>query len=54
MYEMETGKKCRQLWVAHFNKVTLKFEKIPIMYLKNEAKKLLKLHEYNTKLNQVA
>ena len=50
MYEMESGKKCRQLWAAHFNKETLKFQKIPLFYMKNEAKKLLKLHEYQTQL----
>lgn len=54
MYEMESGKKCRHLWAAHFNKETLKFQKIPIMYMKHEAKKLLKLHEYQTKLNQAS
>lgn len=51
MYEMETGKKCRELWVAHFDKKTLKFKKIPIIYLKNEAMKILKLHKYQTQLN---
>lgn len=51
MYEMETGKKCRQLYAVHFNKETRKFSKIQLMYMRHEAEKLLKLHKYNTELN---
>ena len=51
MYEMETGKKCRQLYAVHFNKETRKFSKIQLMYMRHEAEKLLKLHKYSTELN---
>lgn len=47
MYELETGKKCRQIWVGYWDKTIEKFQKIPIMYLKHEARKLLELHKYN-------
>jgi len=46
MCEMETGMKCRQIWVGYWDKVNEVFEKIPIMYLKSEAKKLLEMHKY--------
>jgi len=48
MYEMETGKKCRQIWIGYWDKTKETFEKIQIMYMKHEAKKLLELHKYNT------
>jgi len=48
MYEMETAKKCRQIWVGYWDKTKETFEKIQIMYLKHEARKLLELHKYNT------
>ena len=48
MYEMETGKKCRQIWVGYWDKISMTFQKIQIMYLKHEARKLLELHKYNT------
>jgi hypothetical protein len=48
MYEMETGKKCRQIWVGYWDKTKETFERIQIMYLKHEARKLLELHKYNT------
>lgn len=48
MYEMETGKKCRQIWIGYWDKTKENFEKIQIMYMKHEAKKLLELHKYNT------
>lgn len=51
MYEMETGKKCRQIWVGYFDKKTCTFSKINLMYMKHEAEKLLKLHKYNLELN---
>ena len=51
LYEMETGKKCRQLYALYFNKETCSFSKINLMYMKNEAEKLIKLHKYNTELN---
>lgn len=47
MYEMETGKKCRQIWIGFWDKNTHKFTRIPIIYLKNEAKKFLEYHKYN-------
>jgi hypothetical protein len=52
MYEMETGKKCRKIWVGYWNKETLKLSYIPIMYLKTEAQKLLDLHKYKVKLEK--
>jgi hypothetical protein len=48
MYEMETGRKCRQIWIGYWDKTIETFQKIQIMYLKHEAKKLLELHKYNT------
>lgn len=48
MYEMETGKRCRQIWIGYWDKTIETFERIPIMYLKHEAKKLMELHKYNT------
>jgi hypothetical protein len=45
---METGKKCRQIWVGYWDKTIETFQKIQIMYLKHEARKLLELHKYNT------
>ncbi len=47
MYSLETGKKCRHIWVGYWDKISETFSKIPIMYLKHEAKKLLELHKYN-------
>jgi len=47
MYEMETGKKCRQIWIGYWDRETLSFSKIPVMYMKNDAKKLLEFHKYN-------
>lgn len=51
MYEMETKKKCRHIWIGYWDKEVETFTKIPIMYLKHEAKKLMELHKYNTKFN---
>lgn len=48
MYEMETGKKCRQIWISYWDKKKEVFNKIPIMYVKHEAMKLLELHKYNS------
>lgn len=48
MYEMETGKKCRQIWVGYWDKTIETFQRIQIMYLKNEARKLMELHRYKT------
>jgi hypothetical protein len=47
MYEMETKRKCRQIWIGYWDKIKESFQKIPVMYLKNEAKKLMELHRYN-------
>lgn len=46
MYEMETGKKCRQIWIGYWDKDKETMSRIPIMYLKTEAKKLLDYHKY--------
>lgn len=45
LYSMETGKRCRQIWISYWNKEYESWEKIPIMYLKHEALKLLELHK---------
>lgn len=42
MYEMETGKKCQCIWIGHWDKETETWSKIPVMYMKHEAMKLLK------------
>lgn len=47
MYEMETGRKCRQIWVGYWDKTKETFERINIMYLKKEARQLMELHKYN-------
>jgi hypothetical protein len=52
MYELEFPKrKCRQIYVMYWDKELFKFTKIPILYLKNEAKNLLELHKYKLYLN---
>lgn len=51
MYEMETGKKCRHIWIGYWDKDKKEFTKIPINYLKHDAKNLLEHHKYNTQLN---
>lgn len=48
MYEMETGKKCRHIWIGYWDKEVESFNKIPIMYLKKEAIQLLDMHKYNS------
>lgn len=48
MYEMETGMKCRHIWIGYWDKVAETFLKIPVMYLKHEAKQLLDLHKYSS------
>lgn len=50
MYEMESKKKCRQIWIGYWDKEQETFSKIQIMYLKHEAEKLLKLHKHNLQL----
>jgi len=50
MYEQETGKKCRSIWIAHFDKETHKMTRIPIMYLKHEAKQLLQYFKYQNQM----
>ena len=48
MYELEFPKrKCRQIVVLYWDKEKMTFEKIHIMYMKHEAKKLIELHYYN-------
>ncbi len=52
LYEMEFPKrKCRQIVVLYWNKEKESFEKIHIMYLKHEAKKLIEMHYYNVLKN---
>lgn len=47
MCEMETGKKCRQIYIAHWDKIKEIWSTIPVMYMRNEALKLMKLHRMN-------
>lgn len=42
LYEMESKKKCRQIWIGHWDRQKEVWTKIPIMYMKHEALKLLK------------
>jgi hypothetical protein len=52
MYEMEfPNRKCRQICIGYWDKEKMSFEKIQIMYLKNEAQKLIELHHYNIMKN---
>lgn len=51
MYELETGRKCRSIWIGYWDKIKESFEKINLIYLKKEARQLMELHKYNTQLN---
>lgn len=51
MYEMETGKRCRQIWIGYWDKIKENFTKIPILYAKLEAKKLLEHYKYTQLYN---
>jgi hypothetical protein len=52
MYELEfPGRKCRQICIGYWDKEKMSFEKIQIMYLKHEAKKLIEMHHYNLMKN---
>jgi len=51
MCELETGMKCRQIWIGYWDRESKKLNKMPIMYLKHEAKKILDLHKYRTQFN---
>jgi hypothetical protein len=52
MYELEfPHRKCRQICIGYWDKTTMTFQKIQIMYLKHEAKKLIEMHHYNLMKN---
>jgi hypothetical protein len=52
MYELEFPKrKCRQIRIGYWDKEKMSFERIQIMYMKNEAKKLVEMHYYNLMKN---
>lgn len=52
MYELEfPNRKCRQIYVLYWDKVIERFEKIQIMYLKSEAKKIIEMHYHNVMKN---
>lgn len=52
MYELEFPKrKCRQIYVLYWDKEKMNFTKIPITYVKHDAKKLIELHHYNVMKN---
>jgi hypothetical protein len=51
MYELEfPHKKCANITIGYWNKETKTMSKIPVMYLKTEAKKMLELYKYKTML----
>jgi len=45
-------RKCRQIIILYWDKEKDTFEKIHVMYLKHEAKKLIELHHYNLMKNK--
>jgi len=48
MYELENPKsKCRCITIGYWDKEKMSFSKIPITYLKKEAKQLIEMHHYN-------
>lgn len=51
MYELETGRKCRCINIGYWDKEKMSFTKIPITYVKHDAKKLIELHHYNLMKN---
>ncbi len=49
MYELEQPtRKCRQIFLMYWDKNVESFVRIPVTYLKKEAKQLLELHKYNS------
>jgi hypothetical protein len=52
MHEMETGMKCRDMFVLYWDRETLSFIKVPIMYMKTVAQQLLNLHKYRQQLEK--
>ena len=52
MYELEFPKrKCRQIRIGYWDKEKKTFERIQIMYMKHEARKLIEMHHYNIMKN---
>jgi hypothetical protein len=51
MYELETGRKCRDIMIGYWDKEKMNFTKIPVMYLKHDAQKLIEMHHYNLMKN---
>lgn len=47
MYELETGKKCRNITIGYWDKEKMTFTNIPVTYVKHDAKKLIEIHHYN-------
>ena len=48
LYELEFPKrKCRQITIGYWDKEKMCFTRIPVMYMKHEARKLIELHHYN-------
>lgn len=50
MYELETGKKCRRIWIGYWDRNTEEIYYIPIMYMRTEAYKLLEHHKFMNQL----
>lgn len=49
MYELEQPtRRCRQIFLMYWDKNVESFVRIPVTYLKKEAKQLLELHKYNS------
>jgi hypothetical protein len=51
MYELETGKKCRDIMIGYWDKEKMSFTKIPVTYVKHDALKLIEMHHYNLMKN---
>lgn len=50
MYELETGKKCRRIWIGYWDRHTEEIYYIPVIYMRNEANKLLEHHRFINQL----
>ena len=48
LYELEFPKrKCRCITIGYWDKEKMSFTRVPVMYMKHEAKKLIDMHYYN-------
>ena len=52
LYELEfPNRKCRCITIGYWDKQKMNFNRIPVMYLKHEARKLIEMHHYNIMKN---